>query len=257
MVNGDAGRRDRDLGTESPSCGRFRTKISSQVGRPDQPSPPDSGVPANQRDHRRLSGTTRSGLQSPGPSGRTCPRHPHSTAPPPRPAPHEILEGNGPHEGPKLPRSPAPGRNHARRASTAGSTPPTRSLAVDHEVGGDKPDARCRQLHDQRQQGGGRPGPELRGGLEAGRRQAGVSGAVSGGGAGVGFRGGGGHPGGGIGDGVGALYLVNDRSSIPRRPRQGGWRGPGMNPGRRSLDMPPAPRTSPPAASAASAGQRA
>ena len=77
-------------------------------------------------------------------------------------------------------------------------------LPVDHEVDGGKPGIICRQPHDRRGRGG-RVGVGERGGSE--------------GASGVRFRGGRGHPCGGIAGGVGALYLVNDRSSAPRTPR--------------------------------------
>ncbi len=93
-------------------------------------------------------------------------------------------------------------------------------LPVDHEVGGDESGMMCRQPNDRRGRGG-----------RAGVGERGASG--------VRFRGGRGHPCGGIAGGVGALYLVNDRSSAPA-PRERGRRRPGMIPGRRSLDMSPA-----------------
>ena len=75
----------------------------------------------------------------------------------------QILVPNGPCGGTFVPRS------------TAGSVRGERghpTLAVDHEVGGDKPDTKCRQVHDRPGRGGStcRPGCVARGGREGARR---------------------------------------------------------------------------------------
>ena len=167
-----------------------------------------------------------------------------------------------------LPRCPPPRPATSAwgpRCGQVGRRPP--DLPIDHEVDGDKTGITCRQPHDRRGRGGrgGRAlagatwrdatcaGATRVGAMRTGRERACAAGTVrraewGSGPLGGGVRGcvacpvpgGRGHPGGGIGDGVGALYLVNDRRSALPAPRERGRRRPGMIPGRRSLDMSPA-----------------